>query len=80
MWLYMTVYVCGDVRTNLKQNQLMQQHPLPHVGEGDTAHDDQRPDHVSLRPALEDESRWLRGLGDLSCGQGAGVGIVIGVV
>ena len=38
-----------------EENEFMQQDFAPHVGDGDTGHDDQGADHEALRPGFEDE-------------------------
>lgn len=54
-----------ETRTHLDQNQLVQQDTLPHICECDTAHDDERPNHKTLRPRFENETICIRRLGDL---------------
>jgi hypothetical protein len=46
----------------LDQDELVEQHTSPHVGERDGYHDDQGTDHHTLRPGLEGQLVGRRGL------------------
>jgi hypothetical protein len=47
------------------QDQFMQQYTTAHIGDGDTGHDNNRTNHESLSPCLENEA-WARGFGDVA--------------